>query len=351
MEGRAEGIPGNPRLRAGVVLHRMDLGRRSGPWVIRTPEGRYYIAGEREAALLARLDGTRSFADLAGGPPELDAAARFIQEIWGRGLLEGRAPPPMPAGRTWHRLPLGNPTRLLRPACAALARLPRGAAVPAVAGLMVAGALAAWLQADGLLAYLAPRSLWSRLPGAVLLAWALGIWHETAHALAALRRGARVRAIGVAVVGWRPAFFADIPDLLLLPRRDRIAVAAAGPTGDALLASLALVSAQMVPDLADPALSLAAVALIRVAWNMLPALRTDGAFLLAELLGIPGLERTARRCAARWLLRIAGRAGAMRDPSPGGPSPGILLYGLISAGLEVGVGLLLMLRALSARAP
>lgn len=368
----------SPRLRAGITLHRMDVGRRAETWIIRTPEGRCFLAGAREVAFLSGLAGARSLADLvahpgsapegradnaegfcpvAGAPvPEKDrlhAAQRFIESLAAKGLLEGSVGPHTLSAATGWRAMLGDPTPLLKPVCALIGRLPRGALAPAVASLIVAGSLAALGQSGSLSALFSPHVLWGRLPAGVLAAWAMGIWHELAHATSAVIWGARVGGIGVALVGgWRPVFYVDLPDLLLLPRRGRVAIAAAGPLADALLASVATVAARLVPAATGPALAVAAVALARLVWNIVPAMRTDGAYLVSEAAGVPDLERRARRAVGAWFSLVLGRRDRDRTRAAGAwltrhGGIAIVLYGLFSVGLEAAVMLIMLLRIAS----
>lgn len=371
-------VPATPRLRAGVTLHRMDVGRRAEAWIVRTPEGRFFLAGAREAAFLMGLGAARSLAELVSAPgpasvdrvaksedlcqapavpvPEIDrlrAAQRFVESLAAKGLLAGSTGSHTMSAATRWRAMLGDPTPFLKPVCALIRRMPRGVLALAVAGLIVAGSLAALGQAGSLLALFSPGSLWGRLPAGVLAAWAIGLWHELAHAASAVIRGARVGGIGVALVGgWRPVFFVDLPDFLLLPRQGRVAVAAAGPLADALLASVAMVVARLVPAAARPALAVAAVALARFVWNMLPAMRTDGAYLVAEAAGIPDLERRARCAAGAWFSQVLGRSGRDRTRATGAglsrhDGLTVVLYGFFSMGLEAAAMLIMLLRIAS----
>lgn len=343
------GQPTHARLRAGVTVHRAEIGRRADAWIIRTPDGRHILANDQTIEFLSLLRVARTPADLAETAaarfPGADArrmVERTLAQLTETGVIEGPDPRPIRPTPEASHVRLADPTPVLEPLCGLLRRAPAWV-VPAVLSLIVAaGALGALEQRDRLQWVLSPVLLWDRLPTVAALSWLLGIWHELAHAVAVLLYGGRVRGIGLARVRWRILFCVDIPDLILLPRRARMTIAAAGPAGDAVAASAAVLVGWASPAVADPALTMAAAALARIAWNLLPALRTDGAHLLSEVLGEPGLERRARReLAARFRLMARLRPAAARQPAelPRRParSGALALYGLLSVCLEAAV--------------
>lgn len=229
------------------------------------------------------------------------------------------------------RVRLFDPTPLLEPLCGVLKLVPPSLIAAALAGLVVGGAVGALGRSDALRASMSLARLWDGLPVTVSLAWLMGVGHELAHGMAALLHGGRVRSISIAQRRWRVLLCIEIPDLILLPRRARMRIAAAGPLSDGLLASVALSAGWLLPALGDLSVSVATAALLRTVWNLLPALRTDGAYLLSEMLGEPGLEPRARRALMAW-VRARGRpaSGVSRSGS-------LALYGLLTVAFEIAV--------------
>ncbi len=332
----------------------VEIARRAGAWIIRTPEGRHLLVDEPAALLLSLCDGARTLTDLETAVrarrPEVDAAplvARFVARLAEEGVLEGPAASVPPAGASTRGTALGNtrastrgntrrvrlfdPTPLLEPLCGLLKLVPPSLITAALAGLVVGGTLGALGRSDALHASLSLARLWDGLPVTVSLAWLMGVGHELAHGMAALLHGGRVRSISIAQQRWRVLLCIEIPDLILLPRRARLKIAAAGPLADGLLGSAALFAGWIVPGLDDRSWSVATAALLRTVWNLLPALRTDGAYLLSEMLGEPGLEPRARRALMAW-VRARGRpaSGVSRSGS-------LALYGLLTVAFEIAV--------------
>jgi putative peptide zinc metalloprotease protein len=327
----------------------VEIARRAGAWIIRTPEGRDLLVNEHTASLLSLCDGVRTLADLETAVqarhPGADAAplvARFVARLAETGVLEGpdaQLPPAAANARArTMRVRLFDPTPLLEPLCRLARATPHAAILAVLAGLVAGGMLGALARPDALRDSLSLSRLWDRLPATASFAWLMGIWHELAHGMAALFHGGRVRSISIAQRRWRVLLCVEIPDLLVLPRRARMRVAAAGPLADGLLGSAALCAGWLLPGLHDLSWSVVTAALLRVAWNLVPALRTDGAYLLSEVLGEPGLEPRARHALAAW-LRARGR------PASGVSSSGPLaLYGLLTVAFEVAVIVVLATR-------
>ncbi len=281
-------IQARPRLRPGVHLVREDAGQRSGRWIIRAPGGRCFLTGEPEAALLALMDGTRGWEELSRAAalevPGLDAAgaAEFLRRLTSAGLLadDGESPG-LPLSFS-ARLVIADLSPLLLPLCRLLLRVPPRAGAAGLAALCIAGAagIAAW--GDRVLAAYAALNA-ERLVALAVLVWLLGLGHEAAHALAALMAGSRATSLGIAVAPWRVTFFVELPGLVLLPGRARVWIAASGPLWDAAVGAGALLLGQIWPARGEAAAVVAAAALLRAAWNLLPMPQTDGAYLVTQL--------------------------------------------------------------------
>jgi len=244
----------------------------------------------------------RSAAALAG--PGADARARQIaSEVeaafsvppWAPELSFGRVTFPL----LRHPRHLEALHRALRP----LFTLPGAAALAAFV------ASAAW-----------PLSRWTPpavrevlTPGALALSWLAAalavVVHEYAHALTCRHFGGRVPSLGVGLLFGLPMAYSDLTASHAFPERwKRIAVLLAGSAGTAAV----LAAAAWCAYLAPPGGVLAGAMAVTLTWqalfglvvNLLPFVKLDGYFILAELLSIDHLwDRSFRVLRAR----LAGR--------------------------------------------
>jgi hypothetical protein len=120
--------------------------------------------------------------------------------------------------------------------------------------------------------------------------WAVGlglflltaIWHELGHAAALRREGLPAGRVGVGLLLVMPVLYCDVTLVGLLPRRGRLRVDAAGVAFQ--LAGGGLLFAGGV-QLAWPPGRLAGLsALAAASWSLLPFVRTDGHWILCDLL-------------------------------------------------------------------
>ncbi|MDQ7840794.1 MAG: hypothetical protein RDU83_07170 [bacterium] len=296
-------IQARPRLRPGVILRREDAAHGIGRRIIHAPGGRCFLIGEPEAAVLVLMDGTRTVEELsrAAAPdvPGLNAAvaALFVRRLAGAGLLADDGELPRPHLSFSARLVIADTSPLLLPLCRLLRRVPARAGTIGLAALLIAGAAGIAVRGDRLVAAYAVLPLAAllgpeHLVTMAILVWLLGLGHEAAHAVTALMAGCRAAALGMAVSPWRGVtFFAELPGLALLPRSARVWVAASGPLWDAAAGMGALLLGWIWPASREAAALIAAAALLRAVWNLLPMPRTDGAYLLTQLVRVRAFRR------------------------------------------------------------
>ena len=246
------------------------------------------LAQLREAALV-QFDRSADFDVLL---PHLDQMAR---PRGGNSLL------------AW-RVPLGNPTALLR-RLQPLERL-----------LFSRAALLAWVAALVLLVVLvlqhgpslwAHGQLWLATPRFALLALLLYVpiklLHELAHGLAVRRWGGQVRQAGVTLMLLMPVPFVDASAAsAFVARRQRIAVSAAGIMVELALAALALplwlwLDAGLARDAAFVTLVIAGVSTLLFNGN--PLQRLDGYYILTDAADLPNLGPRSRQ----WWLDLLRR--------------------------------------------
>jgi hypothetical protein len=140
-------------------------------------------------------------------------------------------------------------------------------------------------------------AVWLPALGLALLA-ALG--HELGHAAALLRAGGTPGGVGVGLLFVLPVLYCDVTSVALLPRRERLRVDAAGLAWHLALGGL-------LRSIGTPAASLAAWGVLAAAgWNLLPFLRTDGYWLLADALDVRTLQPPAPAGAGRCVRTALG---------------------------------------------
>lgn len=312
---------GHPRLRTGHALKRLNAREGERRWVLKDlGSGRLVRLGDDDAELLGLLDGSRSLAELVAaaeqqlGPAGPTRLAMLLASLGERGFLAdgpaASAPPRQRLTRqvTWagaadffDRVLAAGGWRLLRP--------------PALVGL---GALAAiglcvfaYLVAGR---YGTPFVVASKVGvgGIVFLVGRLTVAavHETAHGLVMAAFGRRVKEAGLKVVLVFPYVFVDTSDAWFEPRRNRIAVSAAGPVSDVSLGAVfSLCCLVLGPGaLRDVMFQLAFGAYVAAFFNLNPLVERDGYHMLVDVLREPGLRRRAREQLRQRIVR--GRAAS-----------------------------------------
>ncbi|MEU4015227.1 daptide biosynthesis intramembrane metalloprotease [Microbacterium sp. NPDC028030] len=309
-----------PRLASGVVFEEAAHGEG---WIATfhgVPSAR--MSGTI-VELLTAMDGHTALRDLrarfAASESE-ESFGQLIRRLSAAGFLgdDARLPP----GRLSYRPPFtlqvatlrapalfGGMNRLLLP-------VPPRVLLWVVAVLLSGGILAAIAQAGEL------RNALTRpiaLPGLVVVVVVLSLLtllHECAHGLTLTRFGGSARRAGFMLFYLTPAFFVDVTDgWRLRDRRQRIAVALAGPAVHALAAAVALLAALLLPQPAvHEVLLLVAVSCVGVVLlNLIPFVRFDGYIALMSAVDEPNLRVRAMRDGADFLARIlfGGRRSSM----------------------------------------
>ena len=115
------------------------------------------------------------------------------------------------------------------------------------------------------------------------------LFHECGHAAACRYGGARPGAIGMGIYVVWPAFFTNVTDAYRLGRVGRIRTDLGGVYFNAIVA-LALAGAYLATGYA-PLLAAAVLVHVEIVQQLLPSLRFDGYFILADLIGVPDLFR------------------------------------------------------------
>ncbi|MFK3678299.1 daptide biosynthesis intramembrane metalloprotease [Microbacterium sp. NPDC090218] len=264
--------------------------------------------------LLTAMDGETSLHVLhqrfaASESPE--SFLRLVERVRASGLLDGDAR--LPPGRVTYRPPFTLQVATLRaPAIfgrldSLIVPLSRRAVLASVAAVLCLGIGAGMLQARDLLNVL---TMPVPLTALVILVAALSfltLLHESAHGLALTRFGGTPRRAGFMVFYLTPAFFVDVTDgWRLSDRRQRVAIALAGPAVHAVVAAAALVAALASPAAAvhQTLLLLAVSCTAVVLVNLIPFVRFDGYIALMSALDEPNLRDRTMRDGANALTRL-----------------------------------------------
>jgi putative peptide zinc metalloprotease protein len=321
-----------PRLRPGWALKRLEAREGALRFVLADPGGGPGLRmGAREASLLDLLDGRHDPGVLVAeaerrlGEDGAPALAVLVAGLADHGLLEGvagAAAPAAPAGWRRRLAGLARPREVELPGAARAAeRLHRaGGWLLLTAPAMALAALVAVAGLVAMAAVLAGGGAPLRVAGSVglgALAFVLGrlalvAAHEAAHALVLVELGRRPRRAGLKAVLGIPFAFVDTSAAWFEPRRRRMAVTAAGPAADLVLAGAAALAALALPGGAprQVALQLALAGYAGALLNLNPLLDRDGYHLLADALRQPGLRSRSR---ARLRDALAGRPAAAGD--------------------------------------
>ncbi len=317
--------PGRPRLGRGCALKQMDEDEGDQRWVLRGGDGGDYLRmGDDEARLIQSLAGGMELEELLAeseqvyGPAGPARLARLLADLGEHGMLEQTT-----AGQDPFEDGPGFLQRLFTPREWAFSNPDRafqaayrwgGWLLFSLPGLVILTAVAA----AGALTFLHLALTRHGTPFVVAhqLGWGAAAFflgrlavvavHEVGHGLTVASYGRRVRRAGVKLILIFPFAFVDTSDAWFEPRRHRIAVTAAGPATDLILAgTAALVSAGTSGTWADLAFQVALGGYLGGLFNLNPLLDRDGYHILVDLLRQPGLRARSRQ---RLAMRLAGRS-------------------------------------------
>jgi Zn-dependent protease len=136
------------------------------------------------------------------------------------------------------------------------------------------------------------------LVGVMMAVTGLGVAsviHESAHALTTKHFGRRVSSLGFVLYYCAPGFYTDTTDTWMLPKRKRIAVVAAGGVANVVAAAalILIASAFSTQSVNQLCIVWGFLNLAPVFVNMIPFLKYDGYFALADVLDRPSLREDA----------------------------------------------------------
>ncbi|MDH3445759.1 MAG: biotin/lipoyl-binding protein, partial [Deltaproteobacteria bacterium] len=142
-----------------------------------------------------------------------------------------------------------------------------------------------------------------------LAVFAIGCTHEFAHGLTCKRYGGEVREMGFMLLFFMPAFYCNVSDAWLFPRRQRLAVLFAGAYCQVVLWAVATMVWRVTAPETFPhflALIVMAICGIYTFFNLNPLIKLDGYYLLSDYLEIPNLRSRAFGYVAAEIKRLWG---------------------------------------------
>jgi hypothetical protein len=215
------------------------------------------------------------------GPEGDPRRAGLLQRLWRKFRFGGRL--------VWPRLPL-LPARLVDH----LARLLKGAtATPLLWSQITVGAAGyglglwslAWTNAN---LNVVTRATATEMMVAAALFLSTALWHELGHAAALRYEEYPPGTIGIGLLVCLPVLYCDVTCAMALPRQGRLRVDGAGMVFQLAAGGLLFLAGA---QLGVASLQLAGISsLVAVVWSLLPFLRTDGYWLLGDLVGRGDLE-------------------------------------------------------------
>ena len=130
--------------------------------------------------------------------------------------------------------------------------------------------------------------------------------HESAHALTSKHFGGRIWEGGFNLYYLMPAWYVDVTDGWLQPWYRRIAISWAGPYSGFILAGCCCLLVLVLPAgfLATVLFKIAIVSYFNDALNLMPLLKLDGYYILADWLEMPKLRERALAFIAGPLWRV-----------------------------------------------
>jgi putative peptide zinc metalloprotease protein len=287
----------------------------ASPVIVKDPvTRRFYRFTSVQAAVLEAFDGSRDLATVArevSARCRTDVAVSQLEEFAGklRGLLLLDHPScwarlqsvQKPGNRLLHsilsiKIRAFNPDKMLT----GLERRFRfcfGAGFRFLAGISIFCAICLTvLNWESL--YVGIASLFSLYSVPLVICVMFGVMtiHEFAHAVALKHFGGRVEEMGFMVLYFIPAFYCNMSDAWMLPKRARILVTLAGGYMQLFVWAWATIAWRLL----SPEIFLSRICVVTIAFsgiqtlfNFMPLIRLDGYYLLSDWLEIPNLRSRA----------------------------------------------------------
>jgi putative peptide zinc metalloprotease protein len=317
-----------PRLAPGVeqLGEYQGSGLTDATYLVRNPGGKVVQVSRLLHLVLSGIDGSRTISEIAAlvtadfGRTVSAGNVEYllVNKLAPLGLLAvGEGAEAAAAGQDQAQALLALKLhRTLVPTAAVqhIANLFRPLFNPVVVAAVLVGLIAsdAWLIRGGRIVSALTYMLFNPLLMLLVLGLAVVslLFHECGHAAACRYGGARPGIIGVGFYVIWPAFFTNVTDTYRLGRAGRIRTDLGGVYFNAVFA-LVLVDAYLATGYA-PLVAALFLVHMEMIQQLMPSLRLDGYFILADLIGVPDLFK---RIAPTLRSMVPGRSA---DPRVGG---------------------------------
>lgn len=333
-----ETLESRPRLRPDLVIEKQEEGKTRRYLIIDPISNRYFQCGEAQHALLALFTGELTQAEIITRYSEhtrirlrteqLDGVLGKLEEL--KFLVHTTDEPvsSVPAqprkfqwrfSKRWRLFPVQHVLLPLK------AYTQWFFSLPFLTCCLFLALTTWWIITHGgwsqgispVLIGLYNHPLWSVWGSFLLAILITGLIHESAHALTLQHFGQKPGYFGVGIAFPVGIFvYAEIGEVWRLTQRyQRIMVTLAGPLSSLVVGALGALAWWILPFNVTWSpwwATLMTAGATTALLNMFPFARTDGYFVLADLVGIPNLDRKART----YMLQTLLRPFRFRQPQP-----------------------------------
>jgi len=174
------------------------------------------------------------------------------------------------------------------------------------------------------------QGLWS-LDGLLFLwvvTFAVTTMHEFAHGLTCCHFGGKVKEVGFMLIYFQPAFYCDVSDSWMFPRkRDRMWVTFAGGYFQLVVWGVCTIAWRISDQntfINQTALVVMAYSGLQTLFNFNPLIKLDGYYMLSDYLEIPNLRAKAFQSLWNWV------GGKHRSKRPWRDDRAQMVYGVLS---------------------
>jgi len=346
-------LAAEPKFRDDLVVSKQDA-RGQASFVIKDPEtGRFFRFGEAEHFIARQLDGKTSLTEVQarvterfGATNRLESLEGFTERLRKAGLLEPQhpqnerrttAPKRVRGSILYLRLKAFDPDHLLGQLARQLSFFfSRGFVLASAATILFAlGVLIAnWeeIQLDLYRLYTTQ---------ALFLAWLTALFvtalHEFAHGLTCKHFGRSVREMGFLLIYFQPAFYCNVSDAWLIPKKSkRMWVSFAGAYFELFLWAVATLAWRITDPstlVHNAVLIVMATSAIKSFFNLNPLIKLDGYYALSDYLEIPNLRQKSFDYLRALMQKPRGRFQSADTP-PRRERRIYLTYGLLAGGFS-----------------
>ena len=337
------------RLRSDLVQSYQPNGD-STCLVVKDPRtARFFRFGEIEAFIFGRLGGQstpeqiqKAVEDQFNAPLPAETLQQFIARLRRLGLLEttDAQPAKPPAAKRvrgtllYLRFPGLDPDRLLTWLHARLSFCFTRAFVFLSAALITSGLAFSLMHWDEIARDI-PR-LYNIESFLAMYATVLVVvtMHEFAHGLTCKHFGGTVREMGFMLIYFQPAFYCNVSDAWLFPKKSqRLWVSFAGAYFELSLWSMATFLWWVTDQetiINHLALIIMSTSAIKSLFNMNPLIKLDGYYLLSDWLEIPNLRQRAIGFLGNIVRRVLGMEPRTGEPPTPRERRIFLIYGILA---------------------